>query len=148
MDGLERFARWYYRTRAKWNRRRRLIFPSPAELQLIELMGGRVVRFTFLQDPRTHFPAAIVLSMGPCFRAEKVHREVRLGRYYADFCNDLNRIIEVDGAQYHMDVVAEMDREVYLRDKPYYAQILRIKAQDITRKPAIVQKRVLKFLTY
>jgi very-short-patch-repair endonuclease len=148
MNGLERFERWYYRNRAKWGRRRRMIFPSPLELEFVELMGGKVWRSKRIRDRKRNFPLAIILSMGPVLGGENMKREVRYGRYFVDFSNDVNRVIEIDGAQYHMDVVADMDREIYLTSKPYNCRILRIKTYEIRNQPDRVQQKTMKFLTY
>jgi very-short-patch-repair endonuclease len=116
-------------------------------------MGGKVVRIRPIRDLRTHFPAAIVVSMGPIFRAEKIRREVRFGAHFVDFANDINRIIEVDGAQWHMDVVADFDREIRIKEhtRKYAvpgqeARFLRLKAYQIINNPATTRARVRKFL--
>lgn len=132
----------------------RYIFPSPAELRLIELMGGKVFRVRWLRQQRTGFCFAIVLNMGRIFNKEKVRREVGYGRYWVDFANDLNRIIEVDGDAYHMDVVADFDRELFIKEyckrtpnpAAREARILRIKASELYRNPNNVQQKVLGFL--
>lgn len=137
-----------------WRRHMRYIFPSPAELRLIELMGGRVFKVKWLRQPRTGFCLAIVLNMGKLFNKERVRREVGYGRYWVDFANDLNRIIEVDGNAYHMDVVADFDREIAIKEMcrklpnpaAREARILRIKADELWRNPNKVQQKVLGFL--
>lgn len=146
MDSFDHLVHFLYRTRNKTNRFRRLIFPSPAELRLIELMGGKVVRFTRVRDPRTKFPVAVIVTKGKFLRAQNVRREVRYGPYYVDFANDLHRIIEVDGAAWHADVVADMDREVHIRNRNREARFLRISAMELRRQPAKVREKVRKFL--
>lgn len=141
-----RALRWQNVAR-RW---RRYLFPSPAEMRLIQLMGGKVLTVKFLKDPRTHFPLAIVINRGKLFRREKVRREVGFGPYWVDFANDLNRIIEVDGSPYHMDVVADFDREVYIKDvcwkRKMEARFLRIRADELYRNPDRVQQNVVGFL--
>lgn len=150
---MELADRVYYkmlRWQNVWRRYKRYLFPSPAEMRLIELMGGRVVHVKFLHDPRTGFPLAIVLNRGHLFRREKIRREVGYGRYWVDFANDINRIIEVDGDAYHMDVVADMDREIAIKElcrtRKMDARFLRIKPADMYRDPNLVQQKVLAFL--
>lgn len=148
------FADRIYFKALRWQnvsrRYRRLIFPSPAEMRLIELMGGKVLRIKWLQDPHTKFPLAIVINRGQLFRREKIRREAGYGRYWVDFANDLNRIIEVDGSPYHMDVVADFDREVYIKERCWQqkmeARFLRIRADELYRNPNRVQQNVLDFL--
>jgi len=148
MSKLERFLRFYYRTRARIHRTDRMIFPSPAELKFVELMGGHIVRMKWLHSPFTHFPAAIIVSKGKLLRSENFRREVRYGRYYADFANDLHRIIEIDSKRYHMDVVADMDRDIYIKSRFHGAQILRLRTFEISANPTRTQQQVIKFLTY
>ena len=94
--------------------------------------------------------AAIVVSLGPVLKHQNVRREVRYGKYFVDFANDLDRIIELDGAAYHQDVVADMDREIYIQElcrrQKREARILRIKAYELYNNPTGTQNRVLKFL--
>jgi very-short-patch-repair endonuclease len=123
-----------------------MIFPSPIELEFIELMGGKVVRFTKLRDPRTKFPAAWIVSLGPMMKAQNVHREVRYGKYFVDFSNDLHRIIEIDGSAYHMDVVADMDREIYIKARQPGMRMMRIKTYELRNNKHSVQSRVIDFL--
>jgi very-short-patch-repair endonuclease len=117
------------------------------ELRLIELMGGRVWRAKHLRDPWTKFPAAVVVSLGPILRPEKFRREVGYCGFYVDFANDLHRIIEVDGRRWHMDVVADMDREIAIKGRHPDARFLRVKAYEIINQPAIVRARVTKFVS-
>lgn len=133
-----------------WRRQLRYLFPSPAELRLIELMGGHVLRLKFIKRPSNGFCFAIVLNMGKLFNMERVKREVGYGRYWVDFANDLNRIIEVDGNPYHMDVVADFDREVAIKELcargKFEARFLRIRADELYRNPNDTQRKVLAFL--
>lgn len=87
------------------------------------------------------------MSMGKWLNEEKFKREVRYGKYWVDFANDLNRVIEIDGRQWHMDVVADFDRDIYLREKPHNCQIMRVKAVRLWNDKDRVQREVLKFLT-
>lgn len=134
----------YYKARSRVGRRSRLLYPSPAELALIRLMGGVVVTVPFIKHWRRRFPLAIVLYIGRTFRREKVQREVRIGRYYVDFGNDLKRAIEVDGAEWHTDRQRQDIRDAYILSRGW--RILRIPAYKIHREPAYIKKRVRQFL--
>lgn len=133
-----------------YRRYKRLVFPSPAEMRLIELMGGKVLRVNFIKEPRNKFPMTIVLNRGHLFRREKIKREVGYGSYWVDFANDINRIIEVDGSEYHMDVVADFDREVAIKElcrrRKMDARILRIRPFEMYQNPNLIQQKVLGFL--
>lgn len=135
----------YYRIRSQWFRLNRLLFPSPAELRLVEIMGGKVIRFKGIRHPDTGFPFAIIFSMGNIFKEEKFRREVRAGRYFIDFGNDIFWGIEVDGAEYHRDVVAAFDRDAYIYDRGW--RVKHIPAVRLWLEPDVVQRDVLKFLT-
>ncbi len=135
----------YYRARSRYWQYKRLIFPSPAEVRFVEIMGGRVWRWRRL---------ALVVSLGRHLRGGNFRREVRYGRYYVDFANDLNYIIEIDGAKYHQDVVADMEREIYITDHCWkyapahgrQARILRVKAYHVYNNSRKVQDDVLNFM--
>jgi very-short-patch-repair endonuclease len=134
----------YYRIRSSFYRWKRLLFPSPAELRLIELLGGKVFKIEKLKV--NGFAFAIVLRKGRLLRNEKVKREVRVGRYYLDFGNDLYYGLEVDGAAYHKDVVAAFDRDSYIYTRGW--RVLHIPALHIYYHPQKVQQQVLGFLLY
>lgn len=148
---------WYYKLERKllrmqsiYRRQLRIIFPSPAEIRFAELMGAKYAQVLLFRDRRTKFPMAIRIKRGKLFKQERVKREVSIGPYWVDFANDLNRIIEIDGDPYHMDVVADMDREIHITDicsrKKMDARFMRIKAHELYRDPDLVQRKVLKFL--
>lgn len=150
---MEFAERVYYklkRWQSIYRREKRLLFPSPAEMKLIELMGGKVLRIKFLKDINTGFPMAFVIRNSKLFRLEKIKREVGYGPYWVDFANDINRIIEVDGSHWHMDVVSDMEREIYIKGlcerSKFDARILRIRADELWRDPNRVQMKVLQFL--
>jgi hypothetical protein len=136
----------YYRTRSAIWRHQRLLFPSHAEVRFIQLMGGRVWQAKRIKPFGNRQPLTIVLSLGHWLRDEKFKREVRIGKYYVDFANDIGRLIEIDGATYHMDVVADMDREIYIRNRLPGCRILRIKAYHIYNNTRKVQEQTLRFV--
>jgi hypothetical protein len=112
---MQKLTRTIRKWRGRYRRARRLVFISPAEARFIELMGGKVLVWRRIRDKHTGFPMAYYWNLGKRLKAEGFRREVRYGLYFVDFANDLNRIIEIDGNEYHMDVVADMDREIYIR---------------------------------
>jgi hypothetical protein len=140
---MDRLVDWFVRVRRAYWRRKRLLFISPAEARFIEIMGGIVVRFPLIKDPRTGFPLAKVVRYGWVMRTENVRREVPVGPFCLDFGNDLKRGIEIDSS-YHTDVVADFDREVYLNERGW--RLLRIKASDLYRDRKSVQLAATKFL--
>lgn len=127
----------------------RLLFPSPAEVKFIEIMGGIVLTLPFIKSIKTGFPLTFVLSMGK-LRRERVHREVRIGRYFADMCvitPFYRRVIEIDGQASHskrMDIVYDQNRDDYLRSRGF--AVMRIPARRLWREPKKVRKDVLRFL--
>lgn len=141
MDGV---IRKYYIYRSRWFRINRIIFPSPAELRFIEIMGGRVFRLKYVRHPRTKFPIAYIASMGKVLRDEKFKREVRVGKYFLDFGNDVFCAIEIDGRNWHMDVVAEFERDSYIYQRGW--RIKHIDAIKLWNQPDQVQREILKFL--
>lgn len=145
MEFWKTLKRRFYRTRSAYRRRMRLLFPSPAELKFIELMGGRVVRFDWLHHPRSKYPFAVVLSLGRILRRHHFKREVRVGSKFTDFCNDLKYVIEIDGAAFH-DIVEMQRRDEYLAN--YECEVLHIPAVSIWNAPDKTKRRVIKFLTY
>ena len=134
----------YYRARGLWNKRRRLLFPSPAEVEFVRIMGGWAITIDLFKDIHTGFPLTI-MGLGKFLNGEGMRREVRVGRYYADFGNDIMRAIEVDGRQWHTDVVKDMERDEYFHQ--YGWLIIHIRAIDIYRNPDVVREAVTRFLT-
>lgn len=122
-----------------------MLYPSPAELAFIRLMGGRTIEFRRIRNRRTGFRLAIVVSMGKTLRRERVKREVRVGRCFVDFGNDIGRAIEVDGNKWHTDVVHEMERDNYLAQFGW--RVLHVRAPDIVRDPAKTRQVVHEFLS-
>lgn len=132
------------RLRGRFRRLVRILFPSPAEVRLIELMGGKVLTFDWLIARKTGFPLAIVLKMGRALKHENIRREVQVGPYYVDFGNDIGRAIEVDGREYHTDVVAAFDRDSYLYQRGW--RVMHIPAAALWREPDKSVRKVLEFL--
>jgi hypothetical protein len=144
---MNRIKRLYYRARRFINvarRNRRMVFPSPAEVNFVRLFGGRVLVVPFLKDPRTGFPAAVFVSMGWFLRQEHIRREVPVGSKWIDFGNDIKRGIEIDGAEYHRDIVKEQDRKEYLEARGWV--VLHIPGTHIKRYPQKVVDDVVAFL--
>lgn len=100
---------------------KRLLFPSPAEKKFIEVMG----RWFFVWWG--------------------VKRELPVGGYWLDFAVPRRRVgIEIDGAKYHTNVVADWERDQRLLKRGW--TIMRIPARDLWREPQKVRAKVLKEL--
>lgn len=146
-DNIQIFSkleRWLYIRRASFRRFLRILFPSPAELRFIELMGGRILKLPIKN--RKGFNLVYILSMGKTLREEKFKREVRCGAFFIDFGNDVRRGIEIDGRKFHMDVVYEFERDIYLKDRDW--RVIHIQAGDLWRQPDLIQRRVLSHIYY
>jgi very-short-patch-repair endonuclease len=141
-------ASWLVRARAYYWRLKRLWSPSPAEVRFIQLVGGRVLRVPYIRLGERE--CTLIINRGKILRRAKMRREVRYGKYFVDFANDLNWIIEVDHRAYHMDVIADAERDQYIQNllewRGQYARILRIDATRLTRNPKLVLQQVQKFL--
>lgn len=136
----------YYVRKKIW-RRTRILFPSPAEVRFVQVMGGRVLVFNYVRSTSTHYPLAIFISMGKILRREFVQREVRVGAMHVDFAFITSygrQAIEIDGRNFHMDVVREQERDEYLNGRGW--RVLHIQAVDLWRNPDAVQRRVIRFL--
>lgn len=144
MDWIRKIKHKYYHLRGRYYRDSRMIFPSPAEIRFIRLMGGKVVTVGFFKHLKTGFPLAVVLTMGKTLRQEQVRREVRVGGKYVDFGNDINRGIEVDGKAYHTDIIAQVERDEYFNKHGWL--VLHIPAIEVFNQPDKVQRKVLNFL--
>lgn len=150
----------YYYYRAVFFRWNRLLFPSAAELRFMEIMGAKMLQIKWIKHPETKRHFVLVRSLGKALSAENFEREVRAGRYWLDFGNDILWCIEVDGKAYHRDIVKEQVREEYLTgfcDKKcsYYCikhsnkgyRVKHIPALRLWLEPAVVQSEVLRFLS-
>lgn len=116
----------------------------------MRLMGAKLFTLGWLKSTPQGFPLTLVLSRGKILRRAKIKREVRIGRCWTDFANDLYWCIEIDGSPWHQDVVADFDREVYMKEyllrQHKDMRILRIPAPRLWHDSAGVQRDVLKFL--
>ena len=151
---------YYYRFRARWFRWNRMLFPSPAEIKLVEIMGGRAIAIQFIKHPQTKFPLTFVLSLGKALKTQNFQREVKAGKYWIDFGNDILWGLEVDGKNFHRDIVREQDRHEYLtsfcdkkckkncqRHANLGWRVKHIPAVRLWLEPATVQSEVLRFLS-
>ncbi len=131
----------YYRLRSSYWRWHRLLFLSAAEIKFVMLMGGHVVTIPGIRTRRGS--NLTLVWLGQTLRRYKFKREVRVGRYYADFCNDVGWTIEIDGRQH--DVVADFDRDIYLRAR--CCRILRVPAYRLWNDPGRAYRDVLAYIT-
>lgn len=123
------------------------MFPSPAEVELIRIMGGRYITLSWIKDPKTDFPMTFVLDLGKVLKREAIEREVRVGAMYIDLATvglRYCRGIEVDGTLFHMDIVKEQERDEYVANYGY--SLLHINAGDIYRDPLRTRIRIINFL--
>lgn len=130
-----------------WWRDNRMLFPSPAEVEFIRIMGGKAISLDHVKHPYTGFPLTIVTSMGAILEREFIQREVRIGAMYVDFgvANKYyKKAIEIDGLNFHRDIVKEQRRDEYCRERGW--KLLHIQAADVYRQPILVRKLVVKFL--
>lgn len=144
MSKFRTALRRYRKARAKYRRGMRLIFPSPAELRFIQIMGGDFVQLPIIKSLRNRFPLTLVYDLGPFLRSEFVRREVRCGRYFIDFGNDILRGIEIDGMAFHNDKPRELMRDDFLESCGWL--LLHIKATKLWRDPDFVTRQTRIFL--
>ena len=136
---------WF--TRKAFGRDIRMFFPSPAEVHFMKLMGAKAITIDAVKWPKTRFPLTIFLTHGKLLRGSYMHREVRVGPYYVDFAfmdAYSNKAIEIDGAEWHVDIVKEAERDNYLNERGW--SVMHIQAAELYRNPGRVQRRVVAFL--
>lgn len=136
-----------YKIHARFRKRKRLLFPSPAEIDFIRLMGGKAIVIDHVKNPFTKFPLTFVTSMGDELEREYVQREVRVGAMYIDFGVQTpyyKKGIEIDGKNFHRDIIAEQRRDKYVRDFGW--DLLHIQADVLRREPKRVHDLVLDWL--
>lgn len=146
MVKLKRLVRNYKRKLNRYRREVRYMFPSPAEMTFVEIMGGKVLRIKWLKHWRTGFPFAVVLWRGWLLWREGVKREVYASGYYCDFASNIQRAIEIDGNEYHKDYIADSQRDWHLKQAGWI--VLRIPAWRLYNQPDLVRSEVRKFLTH
>lgn len=134
----------FYRLRSRYWRNNRMLWPSPAEVAFVRVMGGRVITVPFCKHPRNGFKLAWVLSLGKTLRSHKFQREVRCGSKYCDFGNDLKWAIEIDGRRYHNDIVVQQQRDEYFAK--YGWRVLHVDARDVFWNVNQTRDLVHKFL--
>lgn len=131
----------------EWRRINRILYPSPAEVKFVQIMGGHVIRVRFIRHVKTGFPLTFFVTMGRGLKREYVQREVRVGAMYVDFAfiNDYTKkAIEIDGST-HNDIVIEQNRDDYLHEHGW--EVIHIRGIEIYRNPARVRRRVIAFLS-
>lgn len=136
----------WYKKKAFW-RNARILFPSPAEIHFVRLMGGRAITIDFIRYPRTCFPLTFIYSRGRFLARNFMQREVRVGGFYVDFAfvdPYTKKAVEIDGSDYHKDHVKEHERDLYLQARGW--RVMHIAAMDLYRQPGRVQQKVFSFL--
>lgn len=145
---LNRLDLYIYKKRAAYRKRMRLLFPSPAEVRFIQLMGGHCTTIKFLRYGPNHFPLVLVWSLGKVLERERIQREVRAGAMFIDFgvvTPYYKRGIEIDGRDFHRDVIKERERDVYVANHGGW-KLLHVQADILYREPYRVQNAVLEWL--
>lgn len=136
----------HYKKKEFW-RNNRMLFPSPAEVQFIRMMGGKAIVIDHLKHPKTKFPLTVITTMGRTLKREFVQREVRVGAMYVDFAFVTQydkKAIEIDGRDFHDDIIKEQNRDDYLRARGW--RVYHIRADSLYRDPSLVQRKVIDFL--
>lgn len=145
---LEAFRNDLWHKKKQFWRNARILFPSPAEVHFVRLMGGRAITIDAIRYPNENrFPLAIIYKRGKFLKSNFMQREVRVGGFYVDFAfidSYSKKAIEIDGSDYHKDVVKESERDQYLNDRGWY--VLHIPAMDLYRQPGRVQQKVMNYL--
>jgi very-short-patch-repair endonuclease len=128
-----------------WRRTNRVLFPSPAEVKFVRIMKGHVLTIPFIKSKRTGFCLTIVWR-GRILKRELVHREVPAGPFFIDYAvvtPFYKRGIELHGFSAHIDIVADQERDEYL--KAHGWQMRYVTAKHL-REPKRVFAETLKFL--
>src|SRR5260221_12599663 len=108
---------WYVRIKSNWRNWNRRLFVSPLEVRFVRIMRGHVLVVPFIQSWRTGFPLAVIWR-GKILRRELVRHQVRAGSKFIDFAVETpfyKRGIELVSKRWHGDVVAEQERDDYLK---------------------------------
>jgi very-short-patch-repair endonuclease len=106
-------------------------------------MGAWVIVVPFVRNTRK-YPLTIIVSRG-WYRRHRIEREVAVWGYAIDFANRRHKLgIEIDGRGYHMDVVADQERDEHLRK--YGWRIKRIVAARLWKEPQKVRADVIRFI--
>lgn len=138
----------WYRKKQFW-RNARIVFPSPAEVHFVRLMGGKAITIDAIRYPdKNNFPLTIIYKRGKFLARNFMRREVRVGGFFVDFAfvdAYSKKAVEIDGSDYHQDVVREAERDEYLNERGWH--VLHISAMDLYRQPGRVQQKVLAYLS-
>lgn len=137
----DRFVRW----RSNWRRWRRVLFPSPLEVKFARAMHGHVLTIPFVKSGCTGFPLAIIWR-GRILKRELVYREVPAGPFFIDYAvvtPFYKRGIELHGFSAHPDIVADQQRDDYLKAHGWQ---MRYVTNKHLREPKRVYAEILRFL--
>jgi very-short-patch-repair endonuclease len=127
-----------------WRRLHRLLFPSPLEAQFVRIMRGHTLTIPFVKSRRTGFPLTFIWR-GKLLKRELVKREVRAGSKFIDYAvvtPFYKRGIEIYSS-WHMDVVADQQREDYLKARGW--KIMYVTSKQMN-EPKRLFADVLRFL--
>lgn len=118
-------------------------YPRPAEVKLIQVLGGKTLTIPTIRSQQTGLPMTIVLSRGKILRREHFKRT---GDTLILFSNDLKWALALQGREYERDVVAAYERDEELINSGW--RIKYIRAYDLWHNPVELRKNLLQFLTY
>lgn len=117
------------------------LFPSPAELRIIEIMGGKVLRINRIISQRSGLPMAIILSRGGMLRREHFKRT---GDDLVLFSNDLKWGLAIQGAAYERNIIEAFERDQTLKENGYRIQYLPVRW--LVNRPDLVRDRINQFV--
>jgi hypothetical protein len=124
---------------------RRLWRAQPAEILLLEILGGRAFMLPCETSPKHPLPLLFVWWMPRIFRREKVRHAVWVGRRRVSFGNDICRGILIDGAAYQRDILLQLELDDFFQKRDW--RVLHIVGSSLQRDPRAVRSLVRAFLT-
>ena len=121
--------------------KKRRLYATPAEVRLVQILGGKTLTLHTIKDKETNLPLTIVLSRGKVLRREHFKRT---GDTLILFSNDIKWALALEGREYQRDIVAAYERDQQLLSDGW--RIKYIRAYDLFNNPDRVRQNVLQFL--
>lgn len=132
----------HYATLWEWLRRRwKSLFPKPAEVRLLQILGGSVIVIGSIR--RNGRPLTITLSRGRLLRSERFRRSVIDDQ--GMLANDVRWAIAIQGKDYERDVIAAYEQDEQLQAAGW--RVRWIPEAWLWTNPSRVRKNVLQFLS-
>ncbi len=123
------------------NNKTKQLYATPAEVRLIQIMGGRTLTIHALRSAKSGLPVTLVLSRGKYLRREHFRRT---GDRLILFSNDIKWALALQGREYERDVVAAYERDQKMQANGWRVKYIR--ADWLWNKPELVRQDVLQFL--